>query len=76
MKKTKSNSSKLKQVKDYIYISDHFLLSGLTLTVSTVAAVFNDINISIKWLLDLSWRMISCKLSTGDGHVIYLDPEG
>ncbi|XP_026231670.1 LOW QUALITY PROTEIN: polycystic kidney disease protein 1-like 2 [Anabas testudineus] len=57
------------------YLSvDYHCKAGLTLTMSTVAVVFNDIHISVKWLLDLPCGN-NCRLSTGDGHVIYLDPE-
>ncbi|KAK2906286.1 hypothetical protein Q8A73_010229 [Channa argus] len=56
------------------YLSvDYQCKDGLSLAMSTVAAVFNDITITVKWLLDLSWVNVDCKLSTGDGHVIYLD---
>lgn len=55
----------------------HFLPPGLTLSAIAVAAVFDDVTITVKWLLDLPRGNLSCKLSTGDGHVIYLhSPEG
>ncbi|KAM7380789.1 hypothetical protein PAMP_004062 [Pampus punctatissimus] len=47
-------------------------LTGLTLSVSTVAAVFTDVTISLRWLLHLPRGNFSCKLSAGDNHVIYL----
>uniref|UniRef100_A0A665VH41 Polycystic kidney disease 1 like 2a n=1 Tax=Echeneis naucrates TaxID=173247 RepID=A0A665VH41_ECHNA len=54
------------------YLSlDYHCKNGLKLTVSTVAAVFD--NITIKWLLTLSSGNISCRLRTGDGRVTYLD---
>ncbi|KAK2839552.1 hypothetical protein Q5P01_013292 [Channa striata] len=46
---------------------------GLTLTMATVAAVFHEVTITIKRLLDLSWGNVSCELSTGDGRVFYLN---
>ena len=50
---------------------------GLTLSVSAVAAVSDDISISVNWLLDLQHGDLNCKLTTGDGHIIYLhSPEG
>lgn len=50
---------------------------GLTLSVSAVAAVSDDISISVNWLLDLQRGDLNCKLTTGDGHIIYLhSPEG
>lgn len=50
---------------------------GITLLVSAVAAVLNDVHISIQLLILLPQGNLICKLSTGDGHVIYLhNPEG
>lgn len=48
------------------------LPTGLALSMTTVAAIFNEVNIDVHWLLDLPQGNLSCKLSTGDGHVTYL----
>ncbi|XP_074514137.1 polycystin-1-like protein 2 [Sebastes fasciatus] len=65
------------QLGSYLSV-DYHCKDGLTLSVSTVAAVFDDITISVKWLMvHLPQENLSCKLSTGDGHVISLHrPEG
>ncbi|XP_044072039.1 polycystic kidney disease protein 1-like 2 [Siniperca chuatsi] len=64
------------QLGSYLSL-DYHCKDGLTLSVTTVAAVLNDVTISVKWLLPLPQENLSCKLSTGDGHVIYLhSPEG
>ncbi|XP_034549878.1 polycystic kidney disease protein 1-like 2 [Notolabrus celidotus] len=44
----------------------------LTLSTSNVAAVYDDVTIRVKWLIDLPQGHLSCTLRTGDGHVIYL----
>lgn len=52
-------------------------LPGLTLSVSAMAAVSDDVSISVNRLLDLPWGELHCKLNTGDGHIISLhSPEG
>ncbi|XP_049449240.1 polycystic kidney disease protein 1-like 2 [Epinephelus fuscoguttatus] len=60
------------------YLSvDYHCKDGLSLSVGTVAAVYDDVTINVKWLLHLQQDNLSCKLSTGDGHVIYLlSPQG
>ncbi|XP_034417690.1 polycystic kidney disease protein 1-like 2 [Cyclopterus lumpus] len=60
------------------YLSvDHHCKDGLTLSVSTVAAVLDNVAISVEWLLRAPQGKPSCKLSTGDGRVIHLhSPEG
>ncbi|AWP12851.1 putative polycystic kidney disease protein 1-like 2 [Scophthalmus maximus] len=64
------------QLGSYLSV-DYQCKDGLTLSASTVAAVLTDITIDIKWLLHLTSGKPVCRLSTGDGHVIYLDsPEG
>ncbi|XP_078118997.1 polycystin-1-like protein 2 [Sander vitreus] len=64
------------QLGSYLSV-DYHCKDGLTLSVSTVAAVFEIITISVKWLFHLPQGNLSCMLSTGDGHVIYLhSPEG
>ncbi|XP_068592767.1 polycystin-1-like protein 2 [Cebidichthys violaceus] len=62
------------QLGSYLSV-DHHCKDGLTLSVSTAAAVFDDVAISVKWLLrDPNPR---CKMSTGDGRVIHLhSPQG
>ncbi|XP_045910422.1 polycystic kidney disease protein 1-like 2 [Micropterus dolomieu] len=64
------------QLGSYLSL-DYHCKDGLTLSAIAVAAVFDDVTITVKWLLDLPRGNLSCKLSTGDGHVIYLhSPEG
>nr|XP_040057277.1 polycystic kidney disease protein 1-like 2 isoform X1 [Gasterosteus aculeatus aculeatus] len=57
------------QVGSYLSV-EHHCKDGLTLSVSAAAAVFEEVTISWKWLLDLPQGNPSCKLSTGDGRVI------
>ncbi|KAM9851174.1 polycystin-1-like protein 2 [Aulostomus maculatus] len=45
---------------------------GVLLSVSSVAAVFNDVTINVKWLLDLPTGNLRCKLSAGDNHAVHL----
>ncbi|XP_042283303.1 polycystic kidney disease protein 1-like 2 [Thunnus maccoyii] len=59
------------QLGSYLSV-DYHCKDGLTLLVSTVAAVFSDVTIGVKWLLHLPRGNISCKLSAGDSHIIYL----
>ncbi|KAM9346888.1 polycystin-1-like protein 2 [Symphorus nematophorus] len=56
------------QLGSYLSL-DYHCKDGLTLSVSAVAAVFNDVTISVKWLLHLH---LSCKLNTGDNHFVRL----
>ncbi|XP_027146940.1 polycystic kidney disease protein 1-like 2 [Larimichthys crocea] len=64
------------QLGSYLSL-DYHCNDGLTLSVSIVAAVFDDITISVKWLLHLPEGNLQCNLSPGDGLVIYLhSPEG
>lgn len=49
------------------------LLQGLTLSMDTTAAVFEDVTIGVKWFLKLSEGKLQCKLNTGDGRVVYLN---
>ncbi|KAM6955775.1 polycystin-1-like protein 2 [Lycodopsis pacificus] len=64
------------QLGSYLSV-DHHCKDGLTLSVSTAAAVFDEVTISVKWLLRDPHGNPSCKMSTGDGRVIYLhSPEG
>ncbi|XP_067459444.1 polycystin-1-like protein 2 [Thunnus thynnus] len=55
------------QLGSYLSV-DYHCKDGLTLLVSTVAAVFSDVTIGVKWLLHLPRGNISCKLSAGDSH--------
>nr|XP_033965449.1 LOW QUALITY PROTEIN: polycystic kidney disease protein 1-like 2 [Pseudochaenichthys georgianus] len=59
------------QLGSYLSV-DYHCKDGLTLSVSTVAAVFDDVNVKVKWLLYPPEESLRCKLSTGDGHVIDL----
>ncbi|XP_041663058.1 polycystic kidney disease protein 1-like 2 [Cheilinus undulatus] len=55
------------------YLSvEYHCQEGLTLSVSTVAAVYDDVTIRVKWLLDLPRGNLECKLSTGEGQIFYL----
>ncbi|XP_071754722.2 polycystin-1-like protein 2 [Centroberyx gerrardi] len=60
------------------YLSvDFHCKDGLKLSMSELAAVFDDVTVSVKWLLRSFWGDLTCKLSTGDGHIIYLhSPDG
>ncbi|KAM8855042.1 polycystin-1-like protein 2 [Spinachia spinachia] len=58
------------QVGSYLSV-EHHCRDGLRLSVSSAAAVLAEVTISWKWLLDLPQGNPSCKLSTGDGRVIY-----
>ncbi|TKS67513.1 Polycystic kidney disease protein 1-like 2 PC1-like 2 protein [Collichthys lucidus] len=59
------------QLGSYLSL-DYHCNDGLTLSVSIVAAVFDDIAISVKWLLHLPEGNLQCNLSPGDGLVINL----
>lgn len=48
--------------------------AGLTLSVtSEVAAVFDEVTITLHWLFDVGQNEIICALHTGDGQVIPVD---
>lgn len=48
--------------------------AGLTLSVtSEVAAVFDDVTITLHWLFNVHQDDVSCTLQTGDGHDIAVD---
>ncbi|KAM3607032.1 uncharacterized protein V6R79_000867 [Siganus canaliculatus] len=56
------------------YLSvDYHCTDGLVLSVNAAAAVFADVSIGVKWLLELQQGNLSCELSTGDGAVFYLN---
>ncbi|KAM7407743.1 hypothetical protein PAMA_003475 [Pampus argenteus] len=59
------------QLGSYLFVN-YRCRDGLSLSVSTAAAVFSDVTISVRWLLHLPRGNISCKLSTGDNRVVYL----
>ncbi|KAK5861395.1 hypothetical protein PBY51_022796 [Eleginops maclovinus] len=59
------------QMGSYLSV-DYHCKDGLMLSVSTVAAVFDEVTIQVKWLLYPPQEKLSCKLGTGDGHVLYL----
>ncbi|KAL7385772.1 hypothetical protein ABVT39_028164 [Epinephelus coioides] len=64
------------QLGSYLSV-DYHCKDGLSLSVGTVAAVYDDVTINVEWLLHLQQGNLSCKLSTGDGRVIYLlSPQG
>ncbi|KAF7660847.1 hypothetical protein LDENG_00274450 [Lucifuga dentata] len=60
------------------YLSvDYHCKEGLTVFVSSVAAVLDDVTITVKWLLHSSGGELSCHLSAGDGKIFHLhSPEG
>ncbi|XP_035813867.2 polycystic kidney disease protein 1-like 2 [Amphiprion ocellaris] len=64
------------QRKSYLSV-DYHCRDGLTLTMNTVAAVFDDVTITVKWFIHLPQENLSCRLNTGDGQVVHLhSPEG
>lgn len=58
--------------QELCYMSGRFLPAGLLLSVSNVAGVYHDVTIRVQWLLPLPRGNLTCKLSAGDNHVIYL----
>ncbi|KAM4608650.1 polycystin-1-like protein 2 [Polymixia lowei] len=55
------------------YLSvDYHCSDGLKLAVSEQAAVYENVTISVKWLRYSLQDNLTCKLSTGDGHIIDL----
>ncbi|XP_047457946.1 polycystic kidney disease protein 1-like 2 [Mugil cephalus] len=57
-------------LRSYLSV-DYHCRDGLTLSVNATAAVLDDVTIRVKWLLHFPQENFSCKLSTGDGRVIY-----
>ncbi|XP_028289475.1 polycystic kidney disease protein 1-like 2 [Parambassis ranga] len=60
------------QLLSYLSV-DYHCKDGLTLSMDTTAAVFEDVTIGVKWFLKLSEGKLQCKLNTGDGCVVYLN---
>nr|XP_023646474.1 polycystic kidney disease protein 1-like 2 [Paramormyrops kingsleyae] len=53
------------------YLSvDYHCKDGLLLLMSEVAAVFDNVTITVKWLLHPFQGNLTCSLSAGDGHTI------
>ncbi|XP_048825578.1 polycystic kidney disease protein 1-like 2 [Brienomyrus brachyistius] len=53
------------------YLSvDYHCKDGLLLLMSEVAAVFDNITITVKWLLHPFQGNLTCSLSAGDGHTV------
>ncbi|XP_076603671.1 polycystin-1-like protein 2 [Chaetodon auriga] len=64
------------QLGSYLSL-DYHCEDALTLSTLAVAAVLDDVTISMKWLAHLSRGNLNCKLNTGNSDVIYLhSPEG
>uniref|UniRef100_A0A668RUR5 Polycystic kidney disease 1 like 2a n=1 Tax=Oreochromis aureus TaxID=47969 RepID=A0A668RUR5_OREAU len=64
------------QLKSYLSV-DYHCKDGLALSVNPTAVVLGDVRIHVKWLLHSSLTNLSCRVNTGDGHVIYLNnPKG
>lgn len=57
----------------YCYISAVCVPTGILLSARPAAAVYDDVAIKVQWLLQSNGGNFSCKLSTGDGRVIYLE---
>lgn len=45
-------------------------LSGLHLLMSKLAAVFDNVTITVKWLLHPFEGNLTCTVNAGDGHTI------
>ncbi|CAI5656872.1 unnamed protein product [Oreochromis niloticus] len=64
------------QLKSYLSV-DYHCKDGLALSVNPTAVVLGDVRIHVKWLLHSPLTNLSCRVNTGDGHVIYLNnPKG
>lgn len=59
-------------IDTYKYISALGVPAGMVLSMGSAAAVYDDVAIKVR-PLQSSGRNFSCKLSTGDGRVIYPD---
>ncbi|XP_034430202.1 polycystic kidney disease protein 1-like 2 [Hippoglossus hippoglossus] len=71
-KAVKSFGEPCPQLGNYLSV-DYHCEEGFTVTMNTVAAVFTDVTITVKWLLTPSRGKPLCRLSTGDGHVFHVD---
>lgn len=47
-----------------------YYLTGLYLQINKQAAVFDNVTLAIKWLLDPFQGNLTCILNAGDGHTI------
>ncbi|MBN3294620.1 PK1L2 protein, partial [Polypterus senegalus] len=56
----------------YLFVEYH-CKEGLQLNLKEIAAVFENITVSIKWLLTPSSGNLTCIMIMGDGHTIDLD---
>ncbi|XP_051787973.1 polycystic kidney disease protein 1-like 2 [Erpetoichthys calabaricus] len=56
----------------YLFVEYH-CKEGLQLNLKEIAAVFENITVSIKWLLTPSSGNLTCVMIMGDGHTINLD---
>ncbi|KAM6934543.1 polycystin-1-like protein 2 [Xenentodon cancila] len=64
------------QQKSYLAVS-YRCRKGLVVSVTAVAAVADDVTITVKCLICLPQKRLDCKLSTGDGHILHLlGPQG
>ncbi|XP_026000938.1 polycystic kidney disease protein 1-like 2 isoform X3 [Astatotilapia calliptera] len=64
------------QLKSYLSV-DYHCKDGLALSVTPTAVVLGDVRIHVKWLLHSPLTNCSCRVNTGDGHVINLNnPKG
>ncbi|XP_063356334.1 polycystin-1-like protein 2 [Pelmatolapia mariae] len=64
------------QLKSYLSV-DYHCKDGLALSVNPTAVVLGDVRIHVKWLLHSPLTNLSCRVNTGDGHVINLNnPKG
>lgn len=52
------------------FVCHIFLPSGLSLLLSKLAAVFDNVTITVKWLLHPFQGNLTCTVNAGDGHTI------
>uniref|UniRef100_A0A669C1R8 Polycystic kidney disease 1 like 2a n=1 Tax=Oreochromis niloticus TaxID=8128 RepID=A0A669C1R8_ORENI len=63
------------QLKSYLSV-DYHCKDGRS-RLNPTAVVLGDVRIHVKWLLHSPLTNLSCRVNTGDGHVIYLNnPKG
>uniref|UniRef100_UPI0037E779AE polycystin-1-like protein 2 n=1 Tax=Semicossyphus pulcher TaxID=241346 RepID=UPI0037E779AE len=60
------------EIGSYLSV-DYHCKEGLALSVSTVSAVYDDVTIMVKWLLDLPRGNLGCKLSANVTYRIHKD---